>query len=137
MATSSSDSDSDTVSGTTVFTVNAGLPWQNSGVVVQPGNQVYISFSNGLWTANPATGNYDANGDPAFVAKIFYAYPGAAQGELIGRVGTTLFVVGDGNNVPTGLSGPLEFCINDDIYGVYGLGLTDNQGSVTIRIALS
>ena len=59
------------------------------------------------------------------------------MGALVGRVGDQVFLVGIGPTVvPNNLSGELELCINDDLNRIYGAGLTDNIGSVSVQITI-
>jgi hypothetical protein len=117
-------------------TVQANVKWQNTGVMVYPGSNVAISYLGGLWTANPHVGSlYNAAGNPYFIAaKPGYTLPGANEGMLVGRVGTTVFPIGISASVPPNLTGWLELCINDDLNGIYGAGFTDNIGSITVQI---
>jgi len=119
-------------------TVQSTIAWQNTGVMVSAGTPVSIAYVSGLWTANPEDNNgqlYNANGNPQFLpAKPGYTMPGQNEGALVGRVGTTVFLVGMGATVPSGLSGELQLCINDDLNGIYGAGLTDNIGSIIVSV---
>ncbi|MEN2399070.1 heme-binding protein [Flavobacterium sp. MC2016-06] len=127
----------------TFVQVNSTQPWQDTGITVQ-GSPVTISYKSGLWTADPATNNgnlYDANGCPGnIIPPSLTGYPiqGINMGALIGQVGTNPpFLIGDGPTItPAGQSGTLKLCINDDLYGIYGSGLTDNIGSLQVRIQL-
>ncbi|MGO4771305.1 heme-binding protein [Flavobacterium sp. W22_SRS_FK3] len=122
--------------------VNANKAWQNTGVTVQPGNQVTVSYKSGQWTADPATngGNlYGANGCPGItVMQSGYPIQNINMGTLIGQVGTNApFLIGDGPVLtPEGQSGALKLCINDDLNAEYGAGLTDNIGSLQVRIKI-
>lgn len=121
-------------------TVQANIAWQDTGIVLSPNNTANIQYTGGLWTANPNDNYgqlYNAAGNPVFIAaKPGYTLPGQDEGALIARVGTQLFLVGLGTTLPTGLSGALALCINDDLNGQYGAGLTDNIGSVTVSITV-
>lgn len=116
------------------FTVDAFPKWQNSGVTVDAGETVHIQYTSGRWTANPSTGFVTASGNSRYKAKPGYTLPGAYEGLLCGKVGTTVFAVGSGTTVPPGLQGALEFCINDDLRGIYGAGFSDNEGAVVVNI---
>lgn len=117
------------------FVVESVPKWQDSGVTVDAGEQVSIQYLSGKWTANPATGMVTAAGNKRYKAKPGYTLPGAREGALCGRVGGQhVFLVGTSAAVPPGLTGKLEFCINDDLRGQFGAGFTDNRGSVTIQI---
>ncbi|WP_211196183.1 hypothetical protein [Flavobacterium sp. H122] len=122
----------------TPVTVQADIAWQNTGVVISANNTAKISYVSGLWTANPQDNNgqlYDANGNPNFIAaKPGYTMPGQNEGALIGKVGNTVFLVGMGTTLPSNLSGEIQLCINDDLNGEYGAGLTDNLGSIVVSI---
>lgn len=120
--------------------VNAAQPWQETGVTVQPGSQITVSYDSGQWTADPGTNNgnlYGADGCPGIiVTQSGYPIQNVNMGALIGQVGTNApFFIGNGPvTTPTGQSGALKLCINDDLNGEYGAGLTDNIGSLQVRI---
>ncbi|MFA7431066.1 MAG: hypothetical protein WCZ23_12990 [Rhodospirillaceae bacterium] len=117
----------------TSVTVHANAEWQKTGVSVQqPCNVEYIS---GLWTASPQSGMYNSAGNRSQIAKYKYPLPGAPEGSLIGRIGNAIFIVGTGITTPPGRVGELEFVINDDIQGYYGVGLKDNYGAVTVSVS--
>ncbi|CAH0337457.1 hypothetical protein FVB9288_03219 [Flavobacterium sp. CECT 9288] len=126
----------------TNFTVQANQPWQSTGInIVQGSSTVVVSFVSGAWTADPNDNGgklYDANGSPDIVVPVnqpLYPMVNVAMGALVGRVnGGTPFLIGDGAIVPNGSSGLLEVCINDDLTGAYGAGLTDNTGAVKISL---
>ena len=124
------------------ITVQANQKWQNSQIVVESGITVSVLYQSGTWTANPATGMVDANGNSTYVAKPGYTLPGAYEGALIGRVinnGTpsTPFLIGNSLTIPQELNGYLEFCINDDLSQQYGMGFADNQGAITLQVTSS
>lgn len=114
-------------------TVQANISWQSTGVTVGTG-AITITYLSGEWTANPDTGMVNAAGNPNYQGKDGYALPGANEGALIGSVNGTPFLVGLGATVPQGLTGMLQLVINDDLSGIYGPGLTDNYGTVTVSI---
>jgi hypothetical protein len=126
----------------TFVPVNANQAWQNTGVAVQPGNTITISYESGLWTADPQTNNgnlYDANGCPGIiVTQSGYPIQNVNMGALIGQVGNNAsFFIGNGPvTTPAGQSGPLKLCINDDLNAEYGAGLADNIGSLQVRIKI-
>lgn len=127
--------------GTTLpnFTVQATLPWQSTGITIQPNATVVVSYASGTWTADPQDNNgqqYDASGSPDIIVpanQTLYPIVNVPMGILIGRVnGGTPFVISDGSVVPDDVTGLLELCINDDLTGAYGAGLKDNQGAITV-----
>ncbi|MGZ3873633.1 MAG: hypothetical protein ACXVJD_11985 [Mucilaginibacter sp.] len=123
----------------TPVTVQADIKWQNTGVLVTPGSPVTITYQSGLWTSNPHDNGgqlYNAAGNPTFIpAKPGYTMPGQDEGALIGRIGTTIFLVGLNATSPAiTAAAPLELCINDDLNGIYGAGFADNKGSITVQI---
>lgn len=123
------------------ISILANQPWQTTGVTIESNTQATISYVGGLWTSNPNDngGNlYDAGGNPAYInAKSGYTMPNVNEGALIGRVGSTVFLIGMGATTPSGLTGHLELCINDDLKGIYGPGLTDNEGFINVKIEVS
>ncbi|CAC9974600.1 heme-binding protein [Flavobacterium panici] len=126
----------------TFVPVNANQSWQNTGIAVQPGNTITVSYESGLWTADPQTNNgnlYDANGCPGIiVTQSGYPIQNINMGSLIGQVGNNApFFIGNGPvTTPAGQSGPLKLCINDDLNAEYGAGLADNIGSLQVRIKI-
>lgn len=119
------------------FNVDPKQPWQNAGYVNE-GTSYQIQYQGGLWTANPEINNgnlYDANGSNIVATQNGYPLTGANEGALIGRIGNNPpFLIGDSATTPPGQTGPLLLCINDDINGEYGAGLTDNEGQITVTI---
>lgn len=90
------------------------------------------------WTveANPATGMVSAAGNPRFIAKPGYTLPDQPEGALIGRIGNSgvPFLVGNQAQLPRGQQGELQLCINDDLDGRFGAGLSDNLGSLSVEV---
>ncbi|WP_248749296.1 hypothetical protein [Pseudomonas sp. MWU15-20650] len=116
------------------LTVQANEAWQASGLTVT-GRQVTRISAQGQWTANPANGMSGPAGNPAYIAPARYTLPGAAEAALIGKIGNNApFLVGVAVQAPTGQSGPLQLCINDDLDGVYGAGLRDNIGTLQVNL---
>lgn len=126
----------------TFVPVNANQAWQDTGLTVQPGNPITVSYKSGQWTADPQTNNgnlYDANGFSGItVMQSGYPVQNVNMGALIGQVGTNApFLIGNGPvTTPTGQSGALKLCINDDLNAQYGAGLADNIGSLQVRIKI-
>ncbi len=123
--------------------VRANVKWQDTGISVNPNSFINIAYVKGLWTANPNLnefgGLYDSGGNPSGdvpLAKTGYTMPGKTEGALIGKVGNDVFFIGDYATIPTGLSGNLQFCINDDLNGIYGSGFTDNLGEIVVEIRI-
>lgn len=124
------------------MTVESTSAWQKTGVSVSSASTVSVTYISGSWTANPNDSGgalYNAAGNADYVAKQpGYTMPGQNEGALIGRVASQpdqVFLIGNGPTaVPSGLSGELELCINDDLQGLYGPGLTDNIGSLTVYV---
>jgi|GEM_PF-744860 len=136
---------SSTETGTSVVTVQANQAWQPTQVLVPPGIEVTITYQSGKWTADPNRYNgqlYDANGDPdATIPQGYTGYPvtPAPIGALVARIGAdgVPFLVGNGPySILSSTGGELELCINDDLSGEYGAGLTDNEGSINVEIAV-
>lgn len=127
------------------FAVQATQAWQGTGINVTPATApVSITYVGGGWTADPATNNdqlYDAGGCPGLnvpTDQTKYPIVGVPMGGLIGRIGSTgtPFFIGRGPYLmpSTFSSGELQLCINDDLTGAYGAGLSDNSGSVSVAI---
>lgn len=121
----------------TTVSVQANQAWQNTGVQLTGPSPRVVQYASGKWLASPVGGLVDANGSPGLIAKAGYTLPGANEGALIGRVGSdgTPFLVGNLGEIPPGQTGELQLCINDDLEGRYGIGLGDNQGALTVKVA--
>ena len=116
--------------------VQANQSWQGTGVQVNGLSWQLAVCTGGQWTANPGTGMVGAAGHPGLTAKPGYTLPGQPEGALIGRIGTSgaPFLVGNQAQLPRGQQGELQLCINDDLAGRYGAGLSDNQGSLSVEV---
>ena len=116
-----------------------GERWYNTDVIIDNDVSVSVKYVSGKWTANPATGMVDADGNSSFVAKEGYSMPGANEGALIGRIvnndgASAPFLIGNANEVPNLANGYLELGINDDLHGRYGEGFADNEGEIEVAI---
>jgi phosphatidylserine decarboxylase len=121
------------------FTVQANIKWQDTGITLSKNNTATIRYNGNLWTANPATGFVDANGNSEYKAKPGYTLPGAYEGALCGRIGESgeVFPIGFEGTTPKGQSGNLYLCINDDLDGRYGAGFSDNEGAIIVNIDIT
>jgi len=120
--------------------VEAARGWQSTGVVIHgPGT---IDFrAVGTWVFNPSLPAVDGNGASRFSTqgRREYAFdgPSGREGQLIGRIGNGApFIVGaqSSHRVTAGEEGPLYLVINDDINGVSGKGVTDNNGRLVVTV---
>lgn len=134
---------SDRLAGSSTFTVQANLAWQDTGITIPADAGMSVSFQSGAWTADPQTNggqDYGAAGCPGLPVpgwQTAYPLPGALMGALLGRLGDSglPFLIGNGPlTIPAGSPGTLQLCINDDLTGEYGAGLADNSGSVTVGL---
>lgn len=117
------------------LTVQANVAWQQTGLDVTGRQQTVISAS-GTWESSPYAGPCGPGGTPAFIAnQSGYTLVGKPEGALIGRVGgNPPFMVGANATAPAGQTGALSLCINDDLGGLYGAGLSDNWGSLQVNV---
>jgi hypothetical protein len=132
----------------TPFTVDSRKPWQPTGITISPSSTVLVSYvtskatAPSAWTADPSDNNgqlYDANGSPDIIvpaSQPLYPIVNVPMGALVGKVGEngTPLLLGDGSVVPDSTSGILYLCINDDLTGAYGAGLTDNIGQIVVNL---
>lgn len=119
------------------FTVAATKPWMETGVETSDNGGIEIKYITGKWTCNPQVDGgalYGPEGLRGYIAKDGYALPGLAEGALVGRVDNHVFLVGNQFSVSLPTTGEIELCINDDLEGVYGAGLTDNKGAVEVVV---
>ncbi|HZJ64863.1 MAG TPA: hypothetical protein VFD36_15240 [Kofleriaceae bacterium] len=116
--------------------VAANVLWVDTGLIVDGDLPVSLRATSGSWTANPATGMVGPTGHAELIAKPGYNLPSAPEGLLVGQVGATVFAIGDGAVIPSGVTGRLYLSINDDMSGEYGAGFTDNEGAMQVEIAV-
>ncbi len=117
------------------FQVNANEKWQATGVRAMQGQDLYVIWISGGWTANPGHAWYTADGYETIPAKPGYAVPDAPEGSLVGRVEDTAFHLGGRGRVPEDVgTGELYLTINDDLDGRYGVGYVDNRGHIQVEI---
>jgi len=119
---------------TTSRQVIAAQLWQDTGVIVAKGETVRIRYISGLWSVSSDDANLTAAGTARFPGLDTYALPGANPGALIGRIGGTVFLIGNGATAPSDLEGELQLITNDDIPPKYGRGYSDNSGAITVEI---
>lgn len=119
------------------FGIDATKPWQ-SVWNVSADKSYRIAYIAGLWTANPHVNNgnlYGPAGSDVTACQEGYPLMGASEGALIGRIGNNPpFLIGTDTTLPAGQGGQLQLCINDDLNGMYGAGLADNVGQMTVSI---
>jgi hypothetical protein len=119
-------------------TIQSTQSWQATGVNVTGQQITTLTYVSGSWTANPSTGMVGPNGNSKYKAKSGYTLAGANEGAMIGKVGNNSpFLVGTSCKAPSGQSGMLSMCINDDLNHKYGSGLSDNKGALTFTITTS
>lgn len=122
---------------TTETTVDARGGWLDTGVYVEPGDEVTVESIGGSWTIygyGSSYGNVGAEGydsvDPYFYERC--AICCSRVGSLIARVGDeSPFEVGGGLTWIVGRSGTIILSINDHESCNF-----DNSGSVNVRITV-
>jgi hypothetical protein len=115
--------------------VAANVLWMDTGLIVDGDLPVSLR-ATGSWTANPATGMVGPTGNAELIAKPGYNLPSAPEGLFVGQAGDTVFPIGDGAEIPSGVTGRLYLSINDDMSGEYGAGFTDNEGAMQVEITV-
>jgi len=117
------------------FSVDAKLPWQDTGIQIVAGDVVQVKYLSGSWTTwkghHPLvgpTGN-EALSDPK---NPNHPLPSAYPGVLIGKVGGngTIRAIGAELTFHSTDSGNLYLQINDDL-------MSDNDGSLLVQIMLN
>ncbi|MBC3365565.1 GMC family oxidoreductase [Pseudomonas sp. SWRI154] len=116
--------------------VQSNKAWQGTGVQLNAQVPRLVRYVSGQWQASKEGGMVDGKGGSRHIAYSSYTLPNAAEGALIGRVGDggTPFLIGDLAQLPVNEQGELQLCINDDLTGQHGAGLTDNIGALTVRV---
>ncbi len=114
---------------TETFELQAIDGWTGTGIRINPGDQVIITYLSGVWSPWPG-GAYDAigsGGDPNCTCNVV---AGISHAALIGRVGQgQIFLVGRSFDMHTGESGDLFLGINDS-------QPADNSGSIRVLVEI-
>lgn len=118
------------------FVVEANRPWQDTGILVGANEKAVIQYVSGWWFISPQLPRCDGNGASWRNNSPDYALPGYPEGGLVGRINKQAFWVGNQGETPSGLTGQLQLCPNDDLPGSYGAGLADNMGRLTVKISV-
>jgi hypothetical protein len=116
--------------------VQARNGWQATGATIDGKHMTTIACQGGNWTIDLAPGGCDGGGYPALVAGPACPLPGAPRGALVGRIGTSKFLVGNVTTVPAGLAGPLELGINNDAMTPDGAGPAGRGGRLLVRVSV-
>jgi len=113
----------------TQIEIEARRGWTDTGMDLQPGDEVITAYISGEWSPWPG-GHFDAlgsGGDPRCDCNVL---AGVSHAALIGRVGDAdPFLVGARFDQPVGQGGRLWLGINDT-------RLDDNGGALIVRIEL-
>lgn len=115
--------------------ITARDQWQKTGMRATPLETIAVKRVSGSWCINPQVGTCDGNGT-GIIAKEGYALAGAREGQLLGRIGSNVFALGNQGETKAGLEGELELCANDDVKGRYGAGYGDNYGELEVELSL-
>ncbi|HEY8211345.1 MAG TPA: hypothetical protein VIG99_27870 [Myxococcaceae bacterium] len=120
------------------MTVPATTIWYDTGVDLDGTAKSVTITATGQWTANPATGMVEPDGNAQYIGKPGYAMEGEYEGLLVGKVSADgqAFAIGSSGSVAPGAIGELYLSINDDVNAQYGVGFPDNEGSVDVVITV-
>ena len=108
--------------------VDADKDWQDTGVTLQVNDKFEVKYISGTWSINPPWGYVDPAGH-SFSPHPQNPMPLARPGELIGKIGQSLFRIGRQELFVARDEGHLYLRMNDDI-------LTDNDGVLRIQITV-
>lgn len=133
------------------LTVFASKGWQETGIRVDEGNRISISYVSGSWTWTLEYPKFDSTGDPQEIntcnkicdqvapgetpASIYCPIEELRIGTLVGKIGSTgeVFYVGKSitYQVPVGTRQEMLYLRMND-YGTH-----DNDGAIQINIQVS
>ena len=116
------------------FVVDANKPWQHTGVVVQSGDLLEVTYLSGQWTGKSSVGGLSGPDFGPAPENTESCYPIRGEGSsLIGEIGAgTPFKIGYQLIWTAQVSGELLLRMNDcDQY------LFDNVGNITVNIQQS
>ncbi len=111
-------------------TVSAAQGWQATGTFLEAGQKLKIEEVTGKITDLKVTlTNGDGYNYVCGHANCCEPLPTARRDALLGRVGDTVFLIGNGGVFTVVASGELALRINDCDEGLY-----DNDGQLTVRL---
>ena len=108
--------------------VDAEKDWQDTGVTLQAYDKFEVKHISGTWSINPPWGYVDPAGH-SFAPHPPNPIPDAQPGELIGKIGQSLFRMGRQGLFLSLDEGRLYLRMNDD-------NLADNDGVLLIQITV-
>jgi len=109
--------------------VYADKDWQDTGVTVRVNDNVEVKYVSGTWSIHPPWGYVEAEGH-SLSPYYTYPIPEAQPGELIGKIGQSLFRIGRQVELASQSEGNLHLRINDDV-------TEDNDGVLLVQITVS
>jgi hypothetical protein len=109
--------------------VYADKDWQDTDVIVRVNDKVEVKYISGTWSIHPPWGYVKPEGH-ALSPYPTYPIPDAQPGELIGKIGQSLFRIGRQVEFASQSEGRLYLRMNDDF-------LTDNDGVLRVQITVS
>ncbi len=118
------------------FTCKAARSWQNTGVMVHAGDHLSVLYENGQWTADVRSGMASPAGNPLTPGRPGDVLPAASHSALIGRVGDSVFLLGNKFDGVVPAEGRLYCVINTDISASDNAPFLLTDGSVTMRAAI-
>jgi hypothetical protein len=108
--------------------VAAAKDWQDTGMTVQEGERIGITYISGSWTFDRNIPVTDGIGTPGF-SNAEAPVPSSNLGSLVARIGDGLpFLVGNHTSITSDRAGAIFLRINDTE------GLDDNEGSITVEV---
>jgi regulation of enolase protein 1 (concanavalin A-like superfamily)/transcriptional regulator with XRE-family HTH domain len=117
-----------------LFQIQATRGWQDTGLIVMPGDTIRISAVSGEWTTHQGVDAYVGAGGYSGVYHEWAASHIAIYGAVLGSIaGSEPFEVGTGVIVLPAQTGPLRLRINDANCDAC---LQDNGGAQTVRISV-
>jgi len=113
--------------------VASHIEWQDTGITVQTGDQVQVTYLSGAWTIWTGLDPYtDANGQTGRTDACTLL-PSVNTGSLIGRITTgTAQFIGNTGSFSAQSSGTLQLSMND-CTGQF----QNNDGTLTIRVTVT
>ena len=115
------------------FTCKANMAWQPTGIILHPGDRLTVQYENGQWTVDTRGGFAPPAGNPHTPGLPTDILPTADRSALIGRVGDSVFLIGNAFNDDAPAEGHLYCAINNNISTSDGAPFLRTEGAVTMR----
>ena len=119
------------------FACNAAQSWQNTGILLHAGDRLSVEYENGQWSTDRRAGMSPPAGNPHMPGTEADILPSAPRSSLVGRVGQSVFLIGNSFDGVAPAEGRLYCAINTNITRSDGSQYYASEGKVLMRAVVT